>query len=757
MRPASTCRLAAALAVLILSRTDVTAADRPVALRWEPLGLNGNGGMFAPAISPVDPKLMMLNCDMSGAYLSRDSGQHWTMIHQSQLRSSTRCRPAFHPTDKRIIFAAQAGRGMKVSRDAGEHWQAVSGVPDELCGEIAIDPGHPARMMAGDSRAVVLSNDAGKSWRACQGPRGQTVAFHFDQTSSPERRACFAATSEGVWRSDDGGISWVEKSSGLPSKEIRSFCGGSRARDGRIVLYCAVPSKLDGGRLVGGVFRSTDRGETWESAMGRGINVDTAAADEWAQGPIAQYLWVLCTNVNPKIVYALNTNTGVYPPYHTAAFRSDDAGANWHATFFPDPRFPHCNAEPDFMTLTDGQFYQGPALGAAIAQGDPNCVIHTNDRAYITTDGGKTWKCGNAGRAPGRHNPPAWLCNGLVITSTWNFYVDPFEHSRHYIAYTDIGFARSLDAGRTWMWWGREGRPPWQNTCYELAFDPRVRGKIWGAFSDVHDIPNGNIIYGGHRDDRAGGICVSSDFGATWKVCSTGLPAAAAVSVVVDPRSSAGRRTLYASLYNHGVFKSTDDGATWQKASSGLGGPGAPALRPCRLQLLPDGSLFVLLTGKVGADRQFVQEGTGLYRSSNGGAQWHQVNASRPLFWPKDFLVDAKDSRTIYIGAADARAEQAGLWRTRDGGATWHRIAQKGSEHFGAYLHPVHKGWIYMTLTEGAPRAGLWLSKDDGRTWKPMSLPFANAQRVSFDPAHPEVIYVTTFGGSVWKGPASEG
>ena len=36
---------------------------------WQPLGLTGNGGMFSPAISPVDPKLMMLNCDMSGAYL----------------------------------------------------------------------------------------------------------------------------------------------------------------------------------------------------------------------------------------------------------------------------------------------------------------------------------------------------------------------------------------------------------------------------------------------------------------------------------------------------------------------------------------------------------------------------------------------------------------------------------------------------------------------------------------------------------------
>ena len=60
-----------------------------------------------------------------------------------------------------------------------------------------------------------------------------------------------------------------------------------------------------------------------------------------------------------------------------------------------------------------------------------------------------------------------------------------------------------------------------------------------------------------------------------------------------------------------------------------------------------------------------------------------------------------------------------------------------------------------MTLTEGAPGAGLWLSKDNGETWAAMDgLPFANAQRVAFDPADETIIYVTTFGGSVWRGPA---
>jgi hypothetical protein len=60
-----------------------------------------------------------------------------------------------------------------------------------------------------------------------------------------------------------------------------------------------------------------------------------------------------------------------------------------------------------------------------------------------------------------------------------------------------------------------------------------------------------------------------------------------------------------------------------------------------------------------------------------------------------------------------------------------------------------------MCLTEDAPDCGLWLSKDAGQTWKALGgMPFRNAQRVSFDPKDDSVIYVSTFGGSVWRGPA---
>ena len=715
--------------------------------------------MFTPAISPIDSKLMMLNCDMGAAYLTRDGGKTWRMLPYSELRSSTKCRPAFHPHDVRTIYAANGWDGIKVSHDQGEHWAPLGELPGgEAQGEIAIDPQNPHLLLVGSDKGVCRSENAGASWGLCRGPVGKPIAFHFDVTSEANG-TCFVATTEGIWASKDGGKSWAPATSGLPSQEILWFAGGSNAQTGETKLYCSVRSELLNGKLSGGVYRSTDRGDSWQPVDGSGLNRDTQAFDQWAHSPIAQYVQVLTTNANPSVVYALNSSTGIPPPHHATVFRSDDAGRSWRSVFQADPRWKPCTVEAGFVVEEDRQYYASVPLGAAISQTNADTLLVVNEgECLITTDGGSAWKNGACHRAPSNGEQdakPRWTCNGLVVTSTWNFYVDPFESDRRYICYTDIGLGLSTDRGASWRWWPREGRSPWRNTCYELAFDPAVKGKMWGAFSDVHDIPNANIISGRHRDRGAGGVCVSTDFGETWKPTTQGLPRAPVISVVVDPASPVGSRTLYAGVFGFGVYRSTDDGATWTAANKGIGSEANR--RVCRVALHSDGTLFALVTA-LQSKGKFTAEGAGLYVSKDRGESWRCLNAGQPLLWPKDFSVDPSNSSRILLGAADAGSEkQGGLYQTLDGGVTWSRIAREGPEHFGAFFHPTRPGWIYMTLCEGAPGSGLWLSRDDGCTWKPMNgLPFPNAQRVAFDPGDPGAITVTTFGGGVWRGPESE-
>jgi photosystem II stability/assembly factor-like uncharacterized protein len=736
-----------------------TSAPAAAPIPWEPLGLSGGGGMFSPAISPANSNLMMLNCDMSAAYLSKDGGRNWRMINHAQLRSDTRCRPAFHPTNPDIIYASSGGR-LKISRDRGQTFAPLGDLRESLYGEIALNPADPSLMLVGTRGGrCAVSGDAGQTWTPCNGPAGQAIGFHFDRTR--QGKSMFAATDKGIWRSDDAGQTWVEKTQGLPWKEILGFCGGSDAAKGVVMLYCSVRSKDENGAFKGGLYRSRDRGETWESAMGRGLNMETKKADQWSYGPIAQYNFVLATDAKPLTVYALNTSTGFSPPHSDTVYRSDDGGETWHATYFQDPRFKAYNVEPDYVTGSTGQSFKGgeTPFGVAICNTDPERVILVRDEPHITHNGGTTWLAGHTYPAPGQKPAPrsAWVCNGLVVTTTWHYYIDPSEPNRHYITYTDIGMARSTNGGQSWAWWDRNSWAPWRNTCYEMAFDPAVPGKTWGAFSDVHDIPNDNIISERHGHGRPGGVCVSRDFGASWKVEAKGLPPKPVTSIVLDPRSPKDARTLYAGVFDEGVYKSTDAGLTWTLKKSGLGHP--DNMRVYRVILHADGTVFATICAKRPSGGQpLMAQGVGLYRSKDGAETWEKINTSQPLLYTKDFSVHPRDSRRILLGACDAgRGDQSGgLYRTEDGGQTWQRIGRQGPQTFGGYYHPQHGGWIYMTLTEGAPGAGLWLSRDNGQTWQAFNeLPFSNIQRVEFDPADPARIYLTTFGGSVWRGPAS--
>jgi photosystem II stability/assembly factor-like uncharacterized protein len=710
------------------------------------MGISGGGAMYTPAISPHDPSLILLSCDMSCAFRSTDGGQTWEMIHHSYLLANTRCRPVFHPTDPDVIYAAHGWEGgLRVSRDWGQTWAPLGRESPSGLVALTVDPGNGDFLLGAGWDGVHRSLDGGLHWEKASGLTGEVVGFHIDQTSPREQRRCFAGADTGVFVSEDAGMSWGQIGEGLPPKPMYEFAGASDSRGDACVLYCTLRGEVVDAEYVGGVYRSTDRGRTWQQMMGPGI--DVKERERWGRKRAPQYTYVLMSDRRPLTVYAVRGRP-------SQVFRSDDGGENWRPVLFTRMDSDEVNLEPNYLMAELGGS-ESNASGAGINPADPDMVMTTDWMcAQITRDGGKTWDTLHTRRAEGQGaaaQGQRWVNTGLTVTSVWFYYIDPFESNRHYIAYTDIKFARSEDGGKTWYsQWDR----PLRNTTYELAFDPEVPGKIWAAIADVHDIPNANIILGRHWSRGGGGVGVSEDFGVTWRDTSAGLPESCVISVVLDPKSPRDARVLYASVWEHGVYKSVDSGHTWARKSEGLGAPDQN-MRACRLILHPDGKLFCVVTG-LREDDRFRLKGPGLYRSRDGGDTWEWINESQPLFWPKDFDVDPRDSDVIYLGAADAgRRGEGGLYKTTDGGGTWERVAREGPECFGATVDPKRPDWVYMCLTEGNPGPGLWLSKDAGKSWKPYEgLPFRNVQRVAFDPDDDSIIYVCTFGGSVWKGPA---
>jgi len=740
-----------ALAILCIAAATAPAL---AAETWEPVGLCGGGGMFSLAISPANPVDMMLSCDMSEAFTSHDAGRTWQMIHHAMLRGNTRCAGVFDPKVRgRAIASGGWSSELRVTTDGGRTWTPYGkGRPWQGALRLLyIDPDAPARLFAGTESGAWMTADDGQTWQRCEGVTGRVLGVVTDRRSKPAQRVCFIGTAAGVFRSADGGRTFADAAAGLPEKQLDAFAGGSSPAGTR--LYATLPCKLVDGKLAGGVYTSADDGRSWQRCMNPDLNVQTKRASEWAHGDLPQYPHVVTGNARPQRAYVFCTGTSYSPPNHCTIYRTDDGGARWTAVLFSDPRFKEYNCDDDWLSKGVGQRWQEVPYSMAAADNDPNVVaLCSSAFVFRTDDGGRRWRVCHATPAPpAPDGSPTWANNGLTVTTTWNYYVDPHEANRHYICYTDIGFARSLDAGRTWIWQGTT--IPWKNTTYELAFDPDVPGRIWGAFSDTHDIPNANVIEGRHRVIMRGGVARSDDFGRTW--AKAALPPAPALSVVLDPASPRDKRTLYASLFEKGVYRSDDGGQSWQEKSRGLGSPAN--MRCLKIVRHADGTLFTVITAKRAADGKYPLDGVGLYRSADRGENWSRINESLPLAWPKDFTVHPKDSRTVLLSAANSRGhEEGGLYRTTDGGQSWQRLARKGPEHFGAFYHPDRPGWIYMTLTEGAPGAGLWLSRDDGATWEPFDgLPFSNIQRVHFSPADKEHIIVTTFGGSVFKGPVA--
>jgi photosystem II stability/assembly factor-like uncharacterized protein len=336
----------------------------------------------------------------------------------------------------------------------------------------------------------------------------------------------------------------------------------------------------------------------------------------------------------------------------------------------------------------------------------------------------------------------------------------PGRPHEFYIGAVNGGIFKSTDAGRTW-------RP---------IFDDQPTASI-GALAVAPSAPD--TVYAGsgeglQRPDLAvgDGIYKSTDGGAHWT--HLGLREGQQIAKIVVDSHDPNR--LFVAVLGHpygpnperGLYRSTDGGATFERVLHTGDDTGA-------FDVTFDPSDARTLYATLWAARQspwetidggsfeLPQSGTGLYKSTDGGTTWKQLEGGLPT--PAKGLgriavaVAPSDTKRVYA-IVDAN-EGDGLYRSDDAGASWklmngtERIAERGDDLATVGVDPRYENVVYLTntstykSTDGGATFDAWRGAPGGDDY----------QSIWINPDDPSIILlgsdqgaiVTLNGGASWS------
>ncbi len=264
---------------------------------------------------------------------------------------------ALHPTKPNILYIATNDYIFK-TRDEGKTWKNVSkGMTHSRVISLAVDPLLPANVYAGTKGdAVFKSFSGGQQWRS----RGTGLAsititsvVHELKFVPGSSQHLFAATSMGVFETENGGDTWIKRMEGMI--EVLMVVTVDVDPNQPQTLYAGT---------TGGVYKSIDGSKTWIK-----VNSGLVPPDILKSSRALNVVKIKIDPHHPDTVYAA-TLKGLY--------KTTDGGNSWQriAESLPD------------------QFLSDLVLDSA----HPD-VLYVASRKGIhkSLDGGATWQAMNEG------------------------------------------------------------------------------------------------------------------------------------------------------------------------------------------------------------------------------------------------------------------------------------------------------------------------------------------------------------------------
>lgn len=488
----------------------------------------------------------------------------------------------------------------------------------------------------------------------------------------------------GVFRSSDGGETWAPVFRGLPDDLVGDVVVPAGPSG---TVFVTAPQR--------GFFRSRDQGETW--------------TDVTPPEPVPNFNRILAHPQRPERLVAYT---------HGGLWRSDDGGDTWRQWNAGLPLGSDgAVGGPLYVTLVPSE------------QDDVAFLVSAWTRTLYRSTGGGPWT--SAGPIP---NTNSGNVHGLAAgpgTKPVLFAGQDAERS------TTSGILRSRDAGVTWQASGLAGE-----TVYDIAFMPAVDRVVALTLR---------------------GAFYSSDLGKSWKRTGAGI----AASRVRSLAAAATGRTLVAGLEHcpGGIARSPDGGVTWQvqemrDPSHYYGGQltdvEAVAFAPSRPKRVYAGAIDEVLRSDDGGvtwahfpfhDSQsgghtiamavhptdpnvvFAAGGHGVARSRDGGRTWtHAVGDATAVA-----IDPARPQRVL------AASWYGGVWRSLDGGGTWALIP--GTDFLRVAALAIDPKDPELVLASQLYEDSLYRSEDFGAHWAPSDVGVDGVIRgLSFSAAASEVV-----------------
>ena len=199
-------------------------------------------------------------------------------------------------TQEPIILAA-TNTGLYRTKDPLKGWQKLSfGNYDSRVTAIATTPNQPETIwVATPSSGVLVSRDSGKTWRHVEGvPKDVPVNVIAQDPQRPDY--IYVGTKQALFMSHDGGVMWKVRGGNLPFGDFTSILVNPRNSDEVFVGNAYQISEIGGG-----VYRSTNAGQTW------------ARIDPKERRLPSQRIWALAFDAHDQnVLFVGSHSAGVY-------------------------------------------------------------------------------------------------------------------------------------------------------------------------------------------------------------------------------------------------------------------------------------------------------------------------------------------------------------------------------------------------------------------------------------------------------------